>query len=243
MIIYPAIDLRAGRVVRLKQGDPNRQVTFSDDPLASANQWIDQGAQWIHMVNLDGAFAQDNNNSSILENVARLNVRVQFGGGLRDLDDIAHAFDCGAARVVLGTIAIEQPLIVAQALARWGADAICVALDARNGRITTRGWQEQTELTPITLGQKMVEIGARHALYTDVNRDGSLAGANLSATINLARQTGLKVIASGGVSTVDEIHHLRCSGVIAGAVIGMALYEGKITLSEALQAARGSNVG
>ncbi len=241
MIIYPSIDIRGGKVVRLKEGDPNRQITFSDDPLAAAKNWIDQGARWIHMVNLDGTFAQANNNTTILENVARLGVPVQFGGGLRSLDNIIQAINQGAARVVLGTVAVEQPAIVTQALDRWGAEMICVALDARDGKVSVRGWQEKTGLTPVEFGQQMVDLGIKHALYTDVNRDGGLAGSNVEGTIALGQQTGLQVIASGGVTTVEEISSLRRSGKVAGAVIGMALYEGRITLEKALLAAAGDS--
>src|SRR5215213_3461639 len=145
MIIYSAIDLRGGKVVRLKEGDPARQTIFSDDPLTTAKTWIDGGAQWIHMVNLDGAFASANNNGAILEQVAALGTPVQFGGGLRSMADIEQAVERGATRVVLGTIAIEQPEIVAQAVERWGAERICVALDARDGKVATHGWQQVSQ--------------------------------------------------------------------------------------------------
>lgn len=238
MIIYPAIDLRGGRVVRLLEGDSQRQTVFSDNPLTVARDWIEQGAQWIHMVNLDGAFAADNDNGAILEQAARLGVPIQFGGGLRTLDSVAQAFDQGAARVVLGTAAINQPEIVEQALTRWGAEAVCVALDARDGKITTHGWQQTADVSPVEFGQQMAAIGVQHALFTDVSRDGKLSGVNIDATVELGRETGLQVIASGGVSAVEEIRQLARSGFVAGAVIGMALYEGKIALADALAAAR-----
>lgn len=240
MIIYPAIDLRAGKVVRLKEGDPNRQTTFSDNPLETAQRWIDEGAQWLHMVNLDGALADANDNRSILEQVAKLNTPVQFGGGLRSLDDIQQAFDQGAARVVLGTVAIKQPEIVEQSVERWGADKICVALDARDGKITTHGWQQTTDVTPAQLGSTMAEVGVRHALFTDVNRDGGLTGVNIEATVALGKATNLQVIASGGVSSVHEIKQLCASGAVAGAVIGMALYTRQLSLEDALAAAGGN---
>lgn len=239
MIIYPAIDLRGGKVVRLREGDPNRQTVFSDDPLTTARDWIGEGAAWIHMVNLDGAFAQTNNNGAILEGAAALNVKVQFAGGLRSLDDIARALERGASRVVLGTIAVQQPQIVGEAIERWGMDAISVALDARDGRVTTHGWQQQTSVTPTEFGLQMRALGVRHALYTDVSRDGLLGGGNITGTITLGRETSLQVIASGGVSTIDEIRQLAASGAVAGAVIGMALYERRLSLRDALAAAEG----
>lgn len=242
MIIYPAIDLRGGKVVRLKEGDPDRQTVFSDDPLQTAQQWIDLGAQWLHMVNLDGAFAQANDNSSILEQAAQLGTPVQFGGGLRTMADIEQAFEQGAARVVLGgAITLKHPEIVREAVIRWGPDSICVALDTRDGKVTTHGWQQTSEITPTELGQSMAALGVRHALFTDVSRDGHLSGVNIEATAALGRATGLQVIASGGVSSAAEITQLRNTGAVAGVVIGMALYAGRITLPEAIRAAGGAN--
>ena len=243
MIVYPAIDLREGKVVRLKEGDPNRQTVFSDDPLATAQVWMEQGATWIHMVNLDGAFEEANNNGDILQKIAQLDVKVQFGGGLRKMGDIERAMAWGAARVVLGTIAVQQPEVVTQAVKRWGPDAVCIALDARDGKIATHGWQQTIEMTPVDLGKQMVGRGVVHALYTDVSRDGGLQGVNVEATVRLARETGLQVIASGGVSSISDIERLAESRVVAGAVIGMALYEGRLTLKEALKAAGGGNAG
>ncbi len=236
MIIYPAIDLRGGKVVRLKEGDPNQQTTFSHNPLATAQMWIAQGATWIHMVNLDGALAGANDNGKILEQVAQMNVKVQFGGGLRDLADIERVIEQGASRVVLGTTAVKQPEILDRAIERWGAVRICVALDARNGKVVTLGWQQSAEITPVELGRRMAQTGVQYALYTDVSRDGRMQGANIFATVALARETGLSVIASGGVSTIDEIGQLAASGLVAGTVIGMALYQGRLTLRDAIAA-------
>jgi len=234
VIIYPAIDLRGGRVVRLKEGDPNRQTVFSDDPVATARRWMDEGAAWLHMVNLDGAFADQNANGLILEQVAKLGVPVQFGGGLRRLEDMQRAIDQGATRIVLGTVAVQQPELVIEAVTRWGAEQICVGLDARDGKVTTHGWQSVSEITPADLGRMMAAQGVRHALYTDVSRDGALTGVNVESTAELARQTGLQVIASGGVGSIEDIRRLVATGVVAGAIIGMALYEGRVQLREAL---------
>ena len=205
MIVYPAIDLRGGKVVRLKEGDPNRQTVFSDDPVQTAKQWIGQGAQWIHMVNLDGTFASANDNERILDGVAQLGVPVQFGGGMRQMGDIERAIDRGAMRVVLGTVAVQQPEVVVEALERWGTERICLGLDARDGKITTHGWQTQSDMTPVELGKQMAARGVRHALYTDVSRDGLLQGVNVEGTAKLGEETGLQVIASGGVGTIDDI--------------------------------------
>lgn len=243
MIIYPAIDLRGGKVVRLTEGDPTRQTTFSDHPVATAQRWIDQGARWLHMVNLDGAFDDDNDNLTVLANVAKLDTQIQFGGGLRNMDQIAEALDLGAARVVLGTIAVKQPDLVAEAVDRFGAEKICVGLDARDGRITTHGWQATTDMTPVAFGRKMAERGVIHALFTDVKRDGTLTGADLAGTIALGEQTSLKVIASGGISAVDEIRYLAQSKAVAGVIVGMALYRDQINLTEAIDAARDNDAG
>jgi phosphoribosylformimino-5-aminoimidazole carboxamide ribotide isomerase len=240
VIIYPAIDLRGGRVVRLKEGDPNRQTVFSDDPLATARRWIDDGATWLHMVNLDGAFADQNANGLILEQVAKLGVPVQFGGGLRQLADMQRAIDQGAARIVLGTVAVQQPQVVIEAVGRWGAERVCVGLDARDGKVTTHGWQTVADVTPAELGKLMAAQGVRHALYTDVSRDGALTGVNVESTAELARQTDLQVIASGGVGSIEDIRRLVATGVVAGAIIGMALYEGRVQLREALAIAAGA---
>ena len=238
MIIYPALDLRGGAVVRLREGDPRQLVTFNSDPLAAARRWIDQGAAWLHVVNLDGAFSEANDNLRVLEQVARLGTPVQFGGGLRTREQMQRAIDSGASRIVLGTVALAEPPLVEEAVDLYGAGAVCVALDARDGRVTTHGWQQASDTTPAALGTAMAGVGVKHALFTDVSRDGLLGGVNLAATVQLARATGLQVIASGGVSVVEEIRELRASGLVAGAVIGMALYRGEISLREALAAAR-----
>jgi len=238
MIIYPAIDLRDGKVVRLRAGDPKHQLTFSDDPLSTAKQWMDQGAAWIHMVNLDGAFDTANQNGKILEAIAKLDIKVQFGGGLRDLAALQNASDSGASRLVLGTLAVKNPDVIAEAVERFGSEAVCIALDAKNGKVATHGWQQLSEHSPMEWGQFIRKQGVEHALYTDVARDGSMTGVNIDDTIALGRGTGLKVIASGGVSRLSEIERLAKSKVVAGAVIGMALYQNKISLSVALMAAK-----
>ena len=237
MIVYPAIDLRGGKVVRLREGDPNQQTLFSDDPVATAQSWIDQGATWLHMVNLDGAFDGENENLSVLEKAAKLDVRIQYTGGLRDMPALKQAWDTGASRLVIGTLAVRDPASVAEAVAHFGGDAICVALDAKDGMVVSHGWTESSAYTPVELGALLYRHGARHALYTDVRRDGGLVGANIEDTVKLARATGLQVIASGGISQLGEIERLARGGMVAGLIIGMALYTKRFTLAEALCAA------
>jgi len=238
MIIYPAIDLRGGNVVRLRQGDPGQQTTYSDDPLATAARWLDAGAQWLHVVNLDGALSEAGPNERIIEQLCKLPVSVQFGGGLRTAEDVAWAVNAGVARVVLGTAAVFNPVLVQSLLTKYGAERIAIALDARDGLVSIFDWQQKTEFTPAELGTDYARMGIKHALYTDVNRDGELSGANITATAALAKQTGLLVLASGGVSSLDEIRDLRKTELIAGAVIGKALYDGHLTLQDALAAAQ-----
>lgn len=241
MIIYPALDLRGGKVVRLRQGDPRQQTVYSDNPLEVAQRWIDAGATWLHVVNLDGALAEANDNEAILEALALSDVQIQFGGGLRTLEDVQRAFDRGATRVVLGTLAVEHPQHVAAMVARWGADAIAIALDARDGQVLTHGWQRETGVSAIELGKWFAVEGVRHAVYTDVSRDGELIGVNVEATSRLARETGLHIIASGGVTALGEIIALREAGNIAGVILGTALYEGLIDLAEAIRLAQAEN--
>lgn len=235
MTIYPALDLRGGKVVRLRQGAIEQQTIYSSDPLSTAQRWIDAGAEWLHVVNLDGAFSMDNDNEAIVKQLAGRGIPVQFGGGLRNIDDIRRAFDMGVSRVVLGTIAVEQPDIIAAVVDHWGAEGVAIALDARNGQVTTRGWQTMTDVSPVQLGRRAVEMGAKHALYTDVSRDGELSGVNVDSTVELAKATGLHVIASGGVTSLEDITSLRDSTQVAGAVLGTALYEGLIDLAEAIR--------
>jgi phosphoribosylformimino-5-aminoimidazole carboxamide ribotide isomerase len=239
VIIYPAIDLRGGKVVRLKEGDPARQTVFSDDPVATAARWRDEGAEWLHVVNLDGALEAAASPLSTARAMAEKGLRIQMGGGIRTRAAVAAALDAGVSRVVLGTAAIENPELVSECLAAFGPDAVCIALDARDGRIATRGWTEVTDQTPTDFGKRLAEVGVQHALYTDVARDGLLTGSAVQSTIALACATSLSVIASGGVQSLGEIRELAASGVVGGAVIGMALYTGALSLADALAAAQG----
>lgn len=238
--IYPAIDLRKGQVVRLQLGDPQRQTTFSPDPLAVAQQWIASGARWLHVVNLDGAFDEAGlANWQVLPQLTALGIPVQFGGGLRSLKDIARAVNLGVSRVILGTLAIEEPDIVADALRIFGVERIAVGIDARDGQVKTRGWQSDTSSSPVNLGLQMGALGVRTVIYTDISRDGILTGVNIQATRELARGTGLNVIASGGVASLEDVYRMLdgTEDGVTGLIIGRALYDGEIDLAEALTAA------
>jgi phosphoribosylformimino-5-aminoimidazole carboxamide ribotide isomerase len=239
MIVYPAIDLRRGRVVRLVHGDPNRETVHSDNPVETAARWKTAGASWLHVVNLDGALGEATLALETLRALAGGGLPIQFGGGLRSLDDAQKALDAGAARVILGTMVVQNPALAAAAVARFGAEAVVVALDAKGDQVATHGWQQVSAWTPVDLGQRFAEMGVVHALYTDVSRDGDLSGVNVEATAKLARETGLSVIASGGVAALDDVRRCRETGVIAGVITGKALYSGAFTLEEALRIVQG----
>ena len=236
MNIYPAIDLRHGKVVRLKYGDPNQQTTYSDDPIDLARRWAEAGAQWIHVVNLDGAFGDDAGgaaiNRSLLQSLAAVGPKIQFGGGLRAVADIEAALTRGAARAVIGTLAIEQPEALREALERFGADRIVVGLDAQHGRVKTRGWQSDGGSDVISIGRQIRALGVQIVVHTDIGRDGDLSGVNAEASVELARETGLRVIASGGVSSLADVLCLSNQPGIEGVIIGRALYTGAIDLRE-----------
>ena len=239
MDIFPAIDLRHGQVVRLRQGDPAVQITFSSDPSATAQRWLSAGALWLHVVNLDGAFSGEsaNENTSALTRIMQIpGVRVQFGGGLRDLQGVADAFALGVARVVLGTVAMQSPEIVREAVSRYGVERIVVGLDAKDGVVATHGWQVASGRRLMDAARQMGELGVRHIVFTDIGRDGMLEGVNIEATRSLARESGLKVIASGGVASLDDIRRVvegEPDGV-EGVIIGQALYTGAVDLKFAL---------
>lgn len=235
--IFPAVDLHQGEVVRLQHGDLDRKTVFGTDPLAIAQQWVSIGAEWLHIVNLDGAFDQAGaRNWEMLPKLAKLGVNIQFGGGIRTLRQTAQAINRGAARVILGTVAVEEPDIVEDAVRRFGSNRILVGIDARDGIVKTRGWQEDSPLTPIDLGFQMAALGVRTIIYTDISRDGVLVGVNAEGAATIARETGLNVIASGGVASLEDVRQTqgyRDQGVV-GLIIGRALYDGKVNLHEAL---------
>jgi phosphoribosylformimino-5-aminoimidazole carboxamide ribotide isomerase len=235
--VFPAIDLRGGKVVRLAQGDPGRETVYGGDPQASASRWKSEGAEWLHVINLDGAFGQETAaNEKALRDILVLGLRVQFGGGLRSAESISHALDSGAARVVIGTAAIENPALLDWALAAFGAERIAVGIDARDGVVRVRGWTKGTTMRAVDLGRRVFGQGARWCIFTDVARDGLRTGVNIESTMDLARETGLRVIASGGVAGISDVRQTRDAG-LHGVIIGRALYDGSISLPDALREA------
>ena len=231
-IVYPAIDLRKGKVVRLKEGDPNRQTDYDPSPAHAAVRWLKEGAQWLHVINLDGAFAESDSANyqalaEIIQSAAPYGVKIQFGGGLRSLESIRKALELGVNRAVLGTLAIENPTILEQAISIWGAERIAVSLDARDGLVQIKGWQEASSLSALDLALELKEKGLRWVVFTDIARDGLQSGVNLPATVELAQKSGLKVIASGGVKDQSDIDGARQAG-LPGIISGRALYEGTL---------------
>ena len=254
MIVFPAIDLRQGRCVRLRQGRLEEETVFSDDPVAMAEHWVSQGAEWLHVVNLDGAFGQASSNLRVVEEIASSkfkvqssnlqpptsNLQIQFGGGLRTMTDIEGALELGLSRIILGTVAVKEPSLVAEAIRRFGAERIVVGIDARKGKVATHGWQEVSSVAATELALRVKELGVERVVYTDIARDGMLSGVNVEAVRELAQRTGLRVIASGGVSSLNDLRRLKeieTSGV-EGVIIGQALYSGALELREAIEIAR-----
>jgi phosphoribosylformimino-5-aminoimidazole carboxamide ribotide isomerase len=234
--IYPAIDLRQGAVVRLQQGDPDRQTLFSTNPAETARKWFSAGAPWLHVVNLDGAFgdADTLNRKAILAILAeaeQFGGSVQLGGGLRSYADIRSARDAGVRRIVLGTLAAEQPELLAEAIAEFGAEHIAAGVDAEDGWVKVRGWQQATRLSVFELVSELASAGLMWLIFTDIARDGVGTGLNIDTTRRLARLPGLKVIASGGVREESDIQQARQASC-AGVIVGRAIYDQRLTITQ-----------
>ncbi|MFL5383100.1 MAG: 1-(5-phosphoribosyl)-5-[(5-phosphoribosylamino)methylideneamino]imidazole-4-carboxamide isomerase [Longimicrobiaceae bacterium] len=239
-VLYPAIDLRRGRCVRLEQGEASRETVYGDDPVAVARSFADAGAEWVHVVDLDAAFGTGSNRALIRDLVAATPLRVQTGGGLRTDADVDEVLEAGAARAVIGTAAIENPELVRRAVEHWGPERIAVGLDARGRRPAARGWTEESGTDLFDLAAQLVALGARTIVHTDIARDGMLAGPNLELSRALAEASGAEVIVSGGMSGMDDVEAAAAAAGrgIAGAIIGKALYEGRISLIEAVHRTR-----
>ncbi|PYS23187.1 MAG: 1-(5-phosphoribosyl)-5-[(5-phosphoribosylamino)methylideneamino]imidazole-4-carboxamide isomerase [Acidobacteria bacterium] len=241
MLIIPAIDLRDGRCVRLKQGRKDDVTEYEGDPIEVAKGFQNQGAQWLHVVDLDGAFAESNstNRQKLKSIVEAVNVPVQFGGGLRRFTDVEQALQLGVSRVVIGTLAVESPEILRTLLDSFGSDRLVVGIDAKSDQVVIRGWEESQPISALDLARDVVRAGVKRIIYTDVARDGMLDGPNFEMTRMMAHESGASVTASGGVSSLEDIKRLKKledSGVDS-LIVGRAIYEKRFTLEEAIRAA------
>ncbi|MGH1423386.1 MAG: 1-(5-phosphoribosyl)-5-[(5-phosphoribosylamino)methylideneamino]imidazole-4-carboxamide isomerase [Pseudooceanicola sp.] len=236
MILYPAIDLKDGNAVRLLRGEMDKATVFNDDPAAQAREFVAAGCEWLHLVDLNGAFAGEPVNGAAVEAIlAACPVPAQLGGGIRDMATIEGWLTKGLARVILGTVAVENPDLVREA-AKAFPGQVAVGIDARNGRVATKGWATETDVMVTDLAQSFEDAGVAAIIYTDINRDGAMQGPNVEATAALARAVSIPVIASGGVSSLADLIALRDCGVaLDGAISGRALYDGALDLQQALR--------
>jgi len=239
MILYPAIDLKDGRAVRLVHGDMDQETVFNENPAAQAMEFVNAGCEWLHLVDLNGAFAGEPINAAPVEEILKqTKTPAQLGGGIRDMATIERWIDRGLARVILGTVAVENPDLVREA-AREFPGKVAVGIDARNGKVATKGWAEETDVMVTDLAKSFEDAGVCAIIYTDILRDGAMKGVNVQATADLARAVSIPVIASGGVSSLDDLRALKnCGASLNGAISGRALYDGAIDLSEALATLR-----
>jgi len=234
LTIYPAIDMRGGKCVRLLQGDYDKETVYGDSPFEMAKSFADAGAAWIHMVDLDGAKdGKRVNDRFVIEAAQNLDAKVQIGGGIRSEEDILHYLENGVDRVIIGSIAVSNPEFAIEMIAKYGAK-IAVGIDAKNGYVATHGWLDTSSVKAVELGKRFADAGAETFIFTDIATDGTLAGPNIDAVWELAEVTGKNVIASGGVSSLADLQAIAKKG-IGGAIVGKALYENRFTLKEALE--------
>jgi phosphoribosylformimino-5-aminoimidazole carboxamide ribotide isomerase len=239
MLVIPAIDLKNGLCVRLMQGRKSEMTVYNDNPVEVAKEFASAGAQMIHVVDLDGAFSEeDSPNRAVVKRIVEsVDVPIEFGGGVRSLEDVQQLCDAGVGRVVLGTLAAESPGSLNEFVNRF-ASQICVGIDARDGRVMSRGWETPTLLNAVDLARSVAECGVERIIYTDIARDGTLVGPNIEQTLAVVRAANVRVTASGGVSSLDDIKRLRDvdDARLDSVIVGKALYEGKFTLEEAMHA-------
>lgn len=235
MRLYPAIDIRNGKCVRLKQGDFNEVTVYDEDPVAVAQKWADAGAEYIHVVDLDGALAGSAVNLKVISDIAKTTgLPVQTGGGIRTLENIKDRLDAGVARVIIGTKAVTDPKFVAEAIKEFGADKIVVGLDGRDGKAATHGWENESDLTILDLARDFAAMGVKTIVYTDISRDGMLSGPDIMYTEKLIDETAIDIIASGGIATSNDLEILEQIGA-EGAILGKSLYENKIDLKKEIE--------
>lgn len=239
MILYPAIDLKDGNCVRLLRGDMDAATVFGTDPAAQARIFQDAGAEWLHLVDLNGAFEGKPVNAAAVEAIlSAVDIPAQLGGGIRDMATIESWLERGLNRIILGTVAVENPALVREAAEAFPG-RIAVGIDARAGRVATRGWATETDVKAADLARQFEDVGVAAIIYTDIDRDGAMQGPNIAATEALAQSVRIPVIASGGVSKLDDLKSLAATRIIAGAISGRALYDGALDLGEALAALKG----
>ncbi|MFC2342872.1 MAG: 1-(5-phosphoribosyl)-5-[(5-phosphoribosylamino)methylideneamino]imidazole-4-carboxamide isomerase [Negativicutes bacterium] len=239
MIIFPAIDLRGGKCVRLFKGDFSRETIFSDNPSAVAVKWEEMGAQYLHVVDLDGALQGETKNREAIRSIlGAVHIPMELGGGLRSLESIERALTGGIQRVILGSAAVENPLLVQEACHRFG-DRIVVAIDARDGIVATQGWESSGNVSALDFAKQMADYGVKTVIYTDISRDGTLSGLNLEGAIELSKVSGLRVVASGGVRSLEDIRAVKAHETdgIEGVIVGQAIYSGRLDLKKALRIA------
>jgi len=241
MIVIPAIDLKNGRCVRLLQGRKSEMTVYNENPVAVAREFAAAGAQMIHVVDLDGAFSESDspNRAVVREIIETVDVGIEFGGGIRTVEHVRELCDAGVARIVLGTVAAESPDALHKFVDEFSS-RICVGIDARDGRVMTRGWETATPILATDLARSVAECGVERIIYTDIARDGALVGPNIQQTLAVAEAANVRVTASGGVSSLDDIKRLRDAGDarVDSVIVGKALYEGKFTLQDAIKAAQ-----
>jgi phosphoribosylformimino-5-aminoimidazole carboxamide ribotide isomerase len=238
MLVIPAIDLRQGNCVRLTQGRKDATTVYDGDPVKVAEGFERDGARMIHVVDLDGAFSESNgrNREVLRDLVGAVSIPVQFGGGLRGAKDIEQVISLGVDRVVIGTLAVESPDLLAKFVGLFGVDHLAVGIDARNGQVMTRGWETEEQMTALTLAQRVAAAGVERIIYTDVSRDGMLTGVNIDQTCLVAETSGLKITASGGVASLADLERLRAASHrgVDSVIVGKALYEGRFILADAI---------
>ncbi|MDP4170732.1 MAG: 1-(5-phosphoribosyl)-5-[(5-phosphoribosylamino)methylideneamino]imidazole-4-carboxamide isomerase [Bacillota bacterium] len=236
LTLYPAIDMRGGNCVRLLQGEYDKETVYGDSPFDMARKFASEGAEWIHMVDLDGAKdGKRVNDRFVLQAAKELNVKIQIGGGIRTEEDILHYLDHGIDRVIIGSIAVSNPEFAIKMIEKYG-EKIAVGIDAKNGYVATHGWLDTSEVKAVELGKRFAAAGAETFIFTDIATDGTLAGPNIAAVVEMAEATGKQVIASGGVSSLNDLKQLKqaASKGVSGAIVGKALYENRFSFPEAL---------
>ena len=242
MIILPAIDIRGGKCVRLFKGNFEQETVFSDFPFEMAKKWESQGGEFLHLVDLDGARAgKPQNLAAVKEILANVEIPAELGGGIRETAHIEEALNLGVSRVILGSVAVKNPELVKESCKNFGGDKVVVGIDAKNGVVAVDGWGVSGDIEAVELALRMRDVGVTTIIYTDIGRDGTLTGVNAEETANIAKKSGLKVIASGGVSSIEDIRLLKqyASDGIEGVIVGKSIYTGALDLSEAIAVAKG----